>query len=467
MTTEIDTTGSAVRVPLRPKLRLSRYAGTLASTCALVSAILLAPVATASEQTYSAGSLDSPQNESFYDPPADFARKAPNNGDLIRNEPMSLALSLPEFAGPLPATAERLLYKSTNAAGMPIAVSGTYLRTTVPWNGNGTRPLASLAPGTQGQGDQCAPSKSFENGITLQPSPVSAAFGYEVISAFFLLSAGFDVVVTDYEGLGTPGVHTYVDRESQAHTVLDAARAVQRLPGTRLGPDTPVVYTGYSQGGGAAAAAAEEAARYAPDLLSVGASAGSVPADLGQVLDHIDGSLGTGVIGYAINGFAYSHPELRPEIDAKLNPAGRAMLDTVADQCLADTALQFGLHRSSEYTVNGESAAKLIRSIPEVQELIDQQKIGRVKPDFPVRLQSNQNDDAIAHAQNQQLGRDWCALGTQVEYHNDPLPPLVPGLALNHAIPLLTYQEDVVRYLSERVNGVAAVNSCETDPEIS
>lgn len=445
--------------------RALRRAGVVAGVGVLAAASLGAPAARA--QTGSAGSLDSPQHSDFYTPPADFEQQAPNNGDVIRSEPMPLALSVAGLPGPLPATGERILYRSTGAAGGPVAVSGTVMHSTRPWAGTGPRPLASLAVGTQGQGDQCAPSKSFQNTVTLQTSPFSIGLGYELISAWALLDSGFDVAVTDYEGLGTPGLHPYVDRKSMGHAVLDAARAAQRLPGSTLGADTPVVYTGYSEGGGGAAAAAELAAPYAPELHSVGAAAGAVPADLSKVLDHIDGTLGTGVIGYAINGFVQTHPELRSVLEAKLNPAGHAWLDGVSTQCLADTAVQYGLHRTNEYTTDGRSAAEVISSLPEVLAVIDEQKDGRVKPAFPVRLQGNQNDDAILYSQVEQLGKDWCRLGTPVEYHNDQLFPILPGSIVNHGIPLLTGQLDVVRFLRDRVNGVPVANSCGSDPQVS
>ena len=41
---------------------------------------------------------------------------------------------------------------------------------------------------------------------------------------------------TDYEGLGTPSMHTYVGRVAEGQAVLDAARAAMRLPSTSLDP---------------------------------------------------------------------------------------------------------------------------------------------------------------------------------------------------------------------------------------
>ncbi|PRC53153.1 triacylglycerol lipase, partial [Mycobacterium sp. ITM-2017-0098] len=80
---------------------------------------------------------------------------------------------------------------------------------------------------------------------------------YELLIIQRMVKRGWAVVVTDYEGFGTPGVHTYVNRLASGHAVLDAARAARQLPGTGLAPEGPVALYGYSQGGAATASAAE------------------------------------------------------------------------------------------------------------------------------------------------------------------------------------------------------------------
>lgn len=96
--------------------------------------------------------------------------------------------------------------------------------------------------------------------------------------------------MTDYEGLGTPSMHTYVGRVAEGQAVLDTARAAMRLPGSSLDPHGPVAFWGYSQGGGATASAAELASSYAPELHIVSTYAGAPPADLKELLPYADGS---------------------------------------------------------------------------------------------------------------------------------------------------------------------------------
>ncbi|MEO5874978.1 MAG: lipase family protein, partial [Streptosporangiaceae bacterium] len=134
----------------------------------------------------------------FYNPPAALPAA---NGALIRTEPLPLGLTLPGLDGKaLPGTATRLMYRSTDSNGLPVAVTGAYLEPSAAWTGGGPRPLVALASGTMGQGDQCSPSFALQNPATLTGDTVSV--GYEVLSIYALLAKGTAVVVTDYVGLG-------------------------------------------------------------------------------------------------------------------------------------------------------------------------------------------------------------------------------------------------------------------------
>ncbi|MFD4461231.1 hypothetical protein [Nocardia sp. NPDC058480] len=90
----------------------------------------------------------------FYVPPVPLPAGAP--GDILRAEPMSVALSVPGPNGPMPASATRIMYRSNDTHGEPVAVTGTYFDPALAWSGPGPRPLVSLAVGTHGQGDHCA-----------------------------------------------------------------------------------------------------------------------------------------------------------------------------------------------------------------------------------------------------------------------------------------------------------------------
>lgn len=440
-------------------MRAAAFAAAITTTIA--AGALVAPAASA----------QGPSNDpapAFYQPPAELPDGA---GTFIKSEPFPLAGAIPPIpgaehlsdgAGALSTDAQRIMYTSVGSRGQQIAVTGTYLQPRAPWTGPGARPLVVVAPGTQGQGDHCAPSKTFQNLANVRTDPPGVGFGYEIIQAYALLDRGYAVAMTDYEGLGTPGLHSYVHREAQAHAVLDMARAASDVPGADVGQNPRTVFTGYSQGGGAVAAAAELHPQYAPDVNLVGTAAGSPPADLLATLEGAEGSAIAGVIGYALNSLVDAYPEVHPWLDDYLNDQGRQMLAVTADQCIGETAVQFFQQRTNAYTTDGISAGDIVRQNPQIEQYLDRQRIGNLAPSTPVRILSPLNDDVVPGPQSQQLGRDWCAQGVAVDMVIDPLPPVVPGLVLNHAVPMISGLGGTVQYLADRIDGVPAPSNCGT-----
>ncbi len=393
----------------------------------------------------------------FYEVPASALGGAP--GTVVDTQPYPPLLSIPNQQGPWPSGAQRIMYRTTDAHGAATAASGTYFDASLPWIGAGPRPLVVLGPGTQGQGDQCAPSRLFQDGIHYN-APLDFAVEYEVLQVHALLSRGIDVVVTDYQGLGTAGMHSYVDRRAQGHAMLDAARAVKALPGSRIGDDNPIGFWGYSQGGGAAASAAEMQPSYAPDLDVRGTYAGGPPADLRAVAAALDGGLATGLLGYAVNSIYAGYPETRADIDGALAPAGRQALDEIAAQCVPETIARYGLHRTTEWTKDGRSLTELIDALPSVSAVVDEQRIGRSTPGSPVLIVQGRNDDLIPHNQATRLAADWCAQGATVEFRTEEIPPIAPGFVVGHGLPMVSGLPSALDWMTDRFDGVPARSGC-------
>ncbi|WJJ09826.1 lipase family protein [Prescottella equi] len=393
----------------------------------------------------------------FYEVPASALGGAP--GTVVDTQPYPPLLSIPNQQGPWPSGAQRIMYRTTDAHGGATAASGTYFDASLPWIGAGPRPLVVLGPGTQGQGDQCAPSRLFQDGVHYN-APLDFAVEYEVLQVHALLSRGIDVVVTDYQGLGTAGMHSYVDRRAQGHAMLDAARAVKALPGSRIGDDSPIGFWGYSQGGGAAASAAEMQPSYAPDLDVRGTYAGGPPADLRAVAAALDGGLATGLLGYAVNSIYAGYPETRADIDGALAPAGRQALDEIAAQCVPETIARYGLHRTTEWTKDGRSLAELIDALPSVSAVVDEQRIGRSTPGSPVLIVQGRNDDLIPHNQATRLAADWCAQGATVEFRTEEIPPIAPGFVVGHGLPMVSGLPSALDWMTDRFDGVPARSGC-------
>ncbi|WP_431901759.1 lipase family protein [Micromonospora chalcea] len=397
----------------------------------------------------------------FYHPPADLPA---TNGTLIRTEPLPLGLSILGLDGrAMPGTATRLMYRSTDSNGRPVAVTGAYIEPSAAWRGAGPRPLVAVASGTMGQGDQCAPSFSLQHPLTLTGDTLSV--GYEALAIYRLLATGAAVVVTDYVGLGTTDrLHTYVNRLDGGHALLDAARAARAVPGASVTAQSRVGLYGYSQGGGASAAAAELHSTYAPDVPLAGTYVGAPPADLTAVIGGIDGSALVGALGWSLNGFAQSDPALRDVIEAAVNDTGRAALKDTSTMCVGDAILRYAFTRSSKWITGGRSLTAVIAASPEAQAVLDRQRIGTLKPTGPVRVATGIQDDIVPHRQARQLAVDWCRKGGNVTYQAISLPNLGDKILTNHLVPLITDQGDAVAWMSDRLAGRTAYSNCWTMP---
>ncbi|MFF4535097.1 lipase family protein [Streptomyces aureus] len=396
----------------------------------------------------------------FYTPPTNLPAA---NGALIRSEPLPLALSLPGLDGPLPGTATRIMYKSTDSNGQPVAVTGAYIEPSADWKGDGPRPLVALAPGTMGQGDQCAASIGLQHPITFNGQTVSV--GYEDLAIYRLLASGVSVVVTDYVGLGaTDRLHTYVNRLDGGHALLDAVRAARGLTGASVTAASPVGLYGYSQGGGASASAAELQPGYAPDVILAGTYSGAPPANLHDVIKGIDGSALAGALGWSLNGFLQADPALQSIADDHLNASGKAALDDLSTMCVGDAILKYAFKKSTSWTKDGESVSDLVENSPELQRTLDNQRIGNLKPTSPVRLATGVQDDIVPHAQARQLAVDWCRKGADITYDAVILPNLGDKLLTNHMAPLLTDQGDAIDWITDRLAGKRATSNCWTMP---
>lgn len=372
--------------------------------------------------------------DDFYSTPASLPA---NNGDIVRTAPSRFYLD-PLKALQAPAKANRIMYRTTDRHNTPIAVTGTVLTPTAPWRGAGERPLIAFAVGTQGLGDQCAPSQQM-----------AAGSEYEGLFISGLLTRGWAVVVTDYQGLGTEGIHTYMSREVQGRAVLDSIRAAQRLPEADLPDAGPVAITGYSQGGGAAASAAELAPSYAPELKLKGAVAGAVPADLNIVANNLDGSAYFGFLGYALVGLSTSYDlDLKPYLNTKGETEGAKL----ANQCTFETVADFAFTRSADLTEDGRPVTDYLREAP-FDRIINEQLIGDGrKPSAPTLVTHSALDDVIPHAAGKQLAKRWCGQGAKVRFSTNLAPTHVGGA-------LRSYPESFA-FLEARFAGVPFVGNC-------
>lgn len=203
------------------------------------------------------------------DPPGnDCASAAPSSPGA------GAVLSTADFTGnsgdlPSGSLAARVTYGSTNGdTGQPTVVSATVFAPPglAPPDG---WPVVAYGHPTTGIDAPCAPSLS---GTLLGQLGVVDVF----------LRLGYAVAFSDYEGLGAPGVHPYLDSRTAGLNVIDSVRA---LRATFDGVSPKWAALGMSQGASAVWAADEQAETYAPELDLVGAVALAPPADVSGMVD--------------------------------------------------------------------------------------------------------------------------------------------------------------------------------------
>ena len=96
--------------------------------------------------------------------------------------------------------------------------------------------------------------------------------------------------------------------------------------------------------------------------------------------------------------------------------------------------------------------------------MVDRQLIGTMKPNAPVLVANNANDDAIPHDQAAALAERWRGLGADVEFRTIPLPSLLPRSSLGHLAPMPLGFFDAKDWLIGQFNGVDVPPGSSTDP---
>ena len=282
----------------------------------VTAAALLIPAAPAP-----APILSGVSGNAFYTPPKPMPGKVHGDAIWIRKEAEPDALTSARRN-------ELLLYRSTGVNGKPVAVSGlVHLpKGKAP---KGGWPVVTWGHGTTGLGDQCAPSRNPGEGL------IHAYVVY--IEAYLnrLLDAGIAVVRTDYEGLGTKGVHPYLVGRSEGRSMLDMVRAARQAHSS-LG--RKVVIGGHSQGGHAAVFAAALAPKYTPELQVKGTAA-MAPFAQG---DELFAALGnsdqpsriSGYVAVFARGLDAAYPAL--DIPSVLSDRGKELYPLTLSRCIPE-----------------------------------------------------------------------------------------------------------------------------------
>src|SRR5215210_4084848 len=390
---------------------------------ALVLALLLVAALPASA---AAKVRKGPAGTAFYTPPKHLPGKG--HGGLIWARRLTGGAALHGGAGN-----RLLLYRSKGARGKAVAVSGTL---TIPKGRapKGGWPVVTYAHGTTGIADICAPSRDSAS----NPAHAYNAYAYPLLQQW--VKAGYAVVRTDYEGLGTPGIHPFLVGRSEGYSVLDAVRAARKLD-KRIG--RRVAIAGHSQGGQSALWAASLARKWTPELKIRGTLALAPVSHLGEQALLLRSLTSPGPLsGFAamiLRGIDVARPALG--VSAGLTDRGAALYPQTLTECLGQlqAADSFG----------GLAPADIVRSDVDVSPVVA--ALGAtddpedLKIPTSVRIQQGTADGTVFKLFTDPLVDDYRRRGIRVTYKT------YEGVTHGGAVTDATSARDATRYIRRRL----------------
>jgi putative ABC transport system permease protein len=309
----------------------------------------------------------------------------------------------------------RVLFNSTYADDRATVVSGLVYAPDRPAPSEGW-PVLSFAHPTTGLADRCAPSKA--PGIL------------ETTVASLTGQANMVMVASDYPGLGTDGIHPFLDGASSGRSVLDVALAAGKIEGLRLAATT--VLWGHSQGGHAALFAGQLANSYAPSLDVRGVVAGAPPSQLRNMVDGLQKTPDRGYTLLVAGGMASANPQLK--IADVLTRRGIKVSERLDDECSGEI---IGAVTKDTLRLPGPIPADWLRAL-------DADEPGQAAIAAPVFIIHGGRDELVPVGSSAVLTRELEALGTKVERKVYPED--------GHADVALTSLTDVLSWISARIS---------------
>lgn len=349
-----------------------------------------------------------------------------DHGKLLRSAP------IPATDPILAATKARgwtIRYTSRAASDdRPIEVTGAVI---VPPGAppRGGWQLVSWAHGTTGLGDRCAPS-------------TAAGLGGQADVIISLISQGYAVAATDYEGLGTPGDHPYLIPRSEGRGVIDAAIASRAVvPGI----SADWVAYGASQGGQAALAAGELNDRYSVGLTLKGV-VGLAPApDFSPMLRDVPDldPVHRGLFPMLMAGIRTQHPFNDADY---FGVQAIAALPRLQDTCAPQITEVFAELPKFQVGPHTEAARK------QLADWLREESVPQAKTSVPVMIGQGLQDDIVLPEWTNTTVSRACHLGDKLDFRVYP--------TAGHADIGRPAAADVQEWIADRFGGKPARNAC-------
>ena len=345
-----------------------------------------------------ASALKAPLGDAFYTASAKQI-KAGKPGSVIWSREVKKTAN-GRVALPSASKTILVLYRSLDPKGNPIAVSGT-IDLPKGKEPKGGFKVISWAHGTVGAADVCAPSRNVAGG------PADDYITFTNGRGDGWLKAGYAVVRTDYEGLGTPGPHRYLIGASEGRGVVEIMLAAHQLY-PKLSKD--YLIGGHSQGGQASLFAASLAPKLAPKLNLKGVFSYAPASHLWEQGQAI-GSLGAGyegLSGVAIMILYSAAREAGVNPSTLLTPEISAKLGLIEEVCSAQLAAALGTVQPKDLLKPGVTTASVDAALKAMNP--------NVKIKVPVLILQGLGDSTVFPAFTQALVNELKQSSDKVDY---------------------------------------------------
>lgn len=281
-------------------------------------------------------------------------------------------------------------------------------------------PIVVWAHGTVGVADQCAPSASADLG------------GMDTLIASLLIK-GYVVVAPDYEGLGSEGIHPFLNANSEGQSIIYAVKAAKSYIANT---SSNWMVVGHSQGGHAAIAAAERANEAGLNFKGAVAYAPASNLDsiLGGGYQQVANALPTAAgipiakavlpglqtfSALATAGIRETHPEFQ-YADAFTSERSVNIAAQAESECIATLTGAFGSDITAYYNVPANALtvypglSPTFYNVPAIAEFLNQAKLAVNPVSQPILIVQGEADTTVPVAATRLLETQLRAKGTPV-----------------------------------------------------
>jgi pimeloyl-ACP methyl ester carboxylesterase len=282
-------------------------------------------------------------------------------------------------------------------------------RLAVPVSGPAQYDVVTHLHGTIGFADHCAPSKLPGFGFESPLNPIPAD----------MVADGRVVVMPDYPGLGVPGRHRYIEKESTGRSVWDSLEAAKRVVSEHY-PDRSatgqLLVMGHSQGGHATLATLATQRDTDPWNV-VGAVAFAPPGDpVEHAAMMVEGDARAAPFAWALMSYAQAYPD---DLAADLVFEGwvhESLPGMMHDYCAPALTVWLGGDPDAIFTADAMEMFTRRQPSAGMARVVERERLDHLQTQVPIRIYHGTSDTLLPHKLSQDLAQRLTENGNDVEW---------------------------------------------------